>query len=486
MMVPGASSTKFDVAVELGHFGCRVAASNRSVPILRLRRLVRHIHRFDTEELPELEWLLRHVDGADIEEQLEEFVRTASPREVVERLVLGRRTHVVIAYETLGIIDSLDERVKSDDQIISAILWKLGFDSIGRIDEWAEFWRLQRALEQAVQAFQQSTIMDAESLRGIAANYFVALEKVLTETLYFATWVLLFDHYGDERPFMFLPDRARPWAMRALNAAVVSGGSGFDPDSGIASHDESPDSEGAAIVYADDKVTLQQLVEGFNLLAQTCSALSGPDYERAADLRPRHAGKTPLREFRFEHTVPFLDLLPRAQRDLLDALKRTSRELSRSEVARARNDQSHYRRRSGSDTERLSGALRAVRDCLTDLQALGLLRTEYEFFRIQSDEWGRSEIVMVDATGREYTFAKPSPYEWNRVPTGGDPLYIVSGAKFAEPNEALRFRIGQGESYAEMWSNFPRRRKRELTVLPLPPRAEPKADMFAATNESRV
>lgn len=429
----------FGIQVQLGPFGCRLHSPISTIGPLRLRKLVGGLYLADNpSDVSELEWQLREVDSATLSSRLEEYVRSFTPAQVVKRLVLARRTNMITACTELG-IDG--HRNWVDDDLVSAMLWKLDFDPIVDEDDNRRFWELHKKMKQVAQTAGVSALVDAEEIRGRASNYFVALEKLLDDCLAFATWALCFDHISSTRPFSYRATEDAEVAFRMLDTY------------------EEHRNSGPEIIQFGRQRTLYPLCRGFISLARllesrkTCHG----KYVRSSEDRPRFVKHSTLKRFPFEHTVPFLDLLPKSQDAILAILEDVGARLVSADVNTVRNDQLHFRP-STTDLDRLSSSLDEVESSVRILEQSGLTRLMFRAIRTQADEWGRRVITLVDPRGKEIAIARPSSYDWLSLPSAQAPQYLVTSAVFAEPSEFLRFRSDLPSKYSDYWDNFPKRR----------------------------
>lgn len=419
---------------ELGAYGYRVLSRDPGLPLLRLAALARTMFSTSSAaDMDDLAWLLRSVSGETPSSKLEEFIRTASPRSIVERLVLARKVNTQELCSRWHI--SLDQ---PDDELVDRILWKLGFPPVPVRDHRQDYWRLHEALEKTATTASVTLGINEEALRSIAANYFVALEKCLMDSLVYTAWALLHDHYGAEQRFVYRESAARSFSF----AQFASGaGLGLDP------------------VLLSDKSTLGDIVAGYSVLAKILEALrENPETSlRAEGLRPTFADKTPLQGFPFDHSRPFLDLTPNSQVRLLSCLRDAAAQLSASGIIAARNGLLHANR-SPVDPQTLAETLNAARSVVRRLEDDGCVRMTFTLSATSIDEWDRATAVMVARDGKEISFSSPSAFEWLGLPDYGTPQFLMPGAVFALPNAMLRFKLGPESAYEIYWSGYPRRR----------------------------
>lgn len=429
----------FGTFPEISSLGVRFTSDSYSLGPMRLKRLVEDLYELDEpSEVDELQWQLRTVEGDEPPERLEEFVRSAEPDEVIERLILSRRTNLVRACERLGL---RYEAFADDGTFVEAVLWKLGFYKHDAPDLRASYWEQYERLKRFCQTAGVGARVDAVDLRSKAANYFVELEGVLDDSLSFATWALTVDHLSSDQPFDYAPARDRMAAFAILNG-YFSKGSPLGED------------------VLGDKNTLQPLISGFGILADYLTELrADPDkWSRPATAYPKYSEHTELKKFPFSHVAPFLDLVPRAQERIIESVAFVRETLDRAGVAGIRNEHMHYR--AGSpDLTKLDAALHAAEQAVSRLEADGLCRTLFRRVSDRGDSWGRWIYTLRSAKGTEVAFARPSAYDWSRMPgLSSGPQYVMPAAVFARPNEMLRFRQTFATSYADHWSNYPRRR----------------------------
>lgn len=431
-----ARSGAWGLRSELSTMGYRIMPGSSTVTLLRLTSLARSL--FDpesAEEMNDLAWLLRGRPGATAEERLESFLRTASPREILSTLVLSREKNAKKAADVLGLTLSADDEV-----LLNSLLWKLGFVPNRRPDVRDNYWTNHNKLEKFVLTALAATESTEEELRGVAASYFVALERHLFDALVFATWALLTDHSMSGRPFEFHLQSARHFTIRTLNASV-------ERKEGVERNDLS---EGPM---------LAQLVQGFLRLSDHLGNLRAreADFVRQADEYPRFVKQTDLQRFPFEHTVPYLDLTASSQVTLRRTLRDVSTRLNDSGILSARNGLLHAEgKKETPTTSQVNSALDRAREVLRSLEEIGCVRATFEVVSSETDQWGRTSTLL-RANGTDIRVSGPSSFELLGMPSLHRRVYLMPGAIFAAPNEMLRFREGFESQYADYWRDFVRR-----------------------------
>lgn len=447
----GAASGAHHVRCRLSSFGLQVAPDSGAAP-LRLRRVVDRLYAggspaakeggqleqaFDRNQ--ELDWQLRGVSGVNVTARLEEYLRTEEPDRALERLALVSRSNISEVAHHLGLerIDGI-----TDGDLINRILWKLGFEVDSHHEYRDRFWTLHDRMSQGARAASVSTIVDQEAMRGLSANYFVALEELLFDSLMFATWVLLTDHPRQRKPFRYTPE----------TDALSSGEELTRFSESISPIGRTPNTYG-------EKVTLYALCQGFGDLEKLLRVRveEGAQHARPEDEFPSFAGHTDLMKFPFLHKVLFLDLTPTSQAGVLSTLHKITTILSRGTVWDVRNEQLHFRRAS-SDLDRLISSLEAIEEAVRVLEDSGFARSLFYPDRTESDRWGRRTIYFSNRQGKEFAVGRPSQYSALNLPRLSEPQYLIGCAQFAEPNEIVRISLGFDSPFSRMWASVPQRR----------------------------
>ncbi|MDU0325585.1 hypothetical protein RWH43_02330 [Microbacterium sp. KSW2-21] len=429
---------------EASRLGARYSPGETTTTLLRLFSLARSM--FDKNsamDMDELAWMLRDVSGDTPTERLETFFKMRTPREIVEKLLLGRRSNAEKAAKILGL-----DLKGADAPLLDAIMWKLGFPMERRLDVRDEYWRHHQLLETFATTASASADSTEEDLRSIASNYFVALEKFLFDSLTFATWALLEDHVKANRPYEYRAGAARAFTIETLNASVSR-------------------KAGVEVNDLRDDPDLSSVVQGFLRLAGHLSSLreNADAHVRQLSDIPRFADQTDLQRFPFRHTAPFLDLLPASQHTLPRVIAEAGSMLNDSGIMTARNGLLHAKSKRTPTISEVNGALSMARSALRLLEEIGCVRNTFETVSVVIDAWGRS-TTLLRSNGADIKFAGPSSFAMLGLPSLGAPVYLMQGAVFAEPNEMLRFREGFDSAYANYWSNFPHRPERGSGTSP--------------------
>lgn len=361
---------------QASRLGVRMIGSDTDLPLLQLSAMARSLFNLEAKgESDELEWTLRSIPGDSTSGKLEEFLRTSSPSEIIERLIMSRRVHATNVCSRFGIPADL-----SDEEIRDAILWKLGFPLPLSDDLRDEYWRLHQLLEGLAKTSTMDVSSSAEGLRAASTDYFVCLEKFLMDSLVFATWALLSDHYMDTDPFVFYQKKARAFTIWKLNSTSAET---TDPHRLV------------------EEPVLSSIVEGYIRLSKL---LAGLQHEPSLHLRseadfPKFFDKTELQKFPFRHFMPFLDLTSDSQARLIRSLHQVGSELKDSGIMTARNGLLHAKSRVPTTGE-VEEALRKARAALDVLESVGCVRGKYSVAMTLVNAWGGATTTMQAKGGR--------------------------------------------------------------------------------------
>lgn len=454
-VLTNSKSSAFRNLPELSRLGVRVRSSMNVAP-LRLRRLIKQIYltptsaedivrdaaEAESDETRDLEWQLRAIPGPSIEARLTEYLRKASPGEVLRRLILNTHDNVRIAAESLDLKFS----DVSDDDLVERMLWKLGFD-VGEGDELHEnFWRHSERLRRAAETASVSSSVGEEEMREISGSYFPSLEGLLNDSLAYAVWALTTDHVSESDPYRYVyDDKAVALTSERLGEDLHAAGDIPSPKTGL------------------EKWTLQPLCRGFAVLSDLLVKIeaSKEDHIRVESSLPEFDSWTSIQRFPFRYTVSYLDLTEESRSKLHSVLRDTSRALIDSGVLELRNSLLHYRR-SNVDLDGLVQALGKVESAVRQLESVGLVRILFHRQRVETDRWNRSLHVLRDGMSRELAISRPSAFAWLNLPDLDVPQYLMTIAQFDELGEYLRFRPGADSEYREMWSDLPQRRSESV------------------------
>jgi hypothetical protein len=409
------------------------------------------------QDRAELGWQLRSVERTSVEEKLDRYIQQCDPSEMIQTLVLTRRSNVAIAGQRLGInnYEEMDE-----PGLIDTIRWKLGFPVTDYDDPHRSFWLADREITAAIRQAQVTlSPFDREQIRQPASSYFVALEGLLDDCLRYTSWALTTDHVTSDRPYVFSPPFEDSLVINILRTDSDNDIDGTDTDG--------PEMADRAVPRGP---TLGTLITAFGRLSGHLQVLQAnrTNYVRQAEQSPGWAGQFELFTFPFDHMVPFLDLMAENQEQLVKELRDIGGRLGGSGIAAVRNDWMHARAEPAS-FDRLRSAVEMVRDIVQRIEDLGLARQELIWTQTVEDAAGRSQTVLSDRGGREVVFHRPSQFAWLALPERGEPQCIMRIAKFA-PGEALRFTIEQKSNYTEMRQRYPlrpARRTRRRQAKPL-------------------
>lgn len=435
----GSHFGRFRLTAEIGSQGVRFSSAGMNIAPLRLRHLIERMYRADSvDDREELDWQLRSENGETLEARLDSYLSRHSPDFVAKSLILARKSNVITACEALGLPDSSPE----DPELISVILWKLGFRSPALDDPNFDFWRLHNEMEDMVRAGATGPLPPSpEEFRGVAANYFVRLESMLDDSLAFTIWALTNDHFADRKPFVYSPEEHKIASYRWLQQAV--------------------DSSGDSTLEYGQKNSLYALCRGFERLSNKLKSLSAErhNWGRPTEEVPEWASQQDLLKFPFLHVVPFLDLTDTSRERIINQLQEISRLLVSNNISEARNSWMHGGR-STAEFNEFRSSLDAIRQAVQVIEDCGFIRMMFSISSQQVDSYGRSATRFTRPRGFSFELHKPSQYDWLQLPTFKTPIHVMPAACFSAPNHFLRFRSEIRSPYSEMWGDYPRRKPR--------------------------
>ncbi|MDQ0762717.1 hypothetical protein [Streptomyces canus] len=456
---------KFRLTAEVGYRGARIFSDTMNMAPLRLRHLVERMYRVDSvEDREELDWQLRSETGESLEARLDSYLNRHSPEEAAKNLILARKSNAVTACEILGLPDNSPE----DPNLMSAVLWKLGFPSPDLSDPHFDFWRLHEEMEDMVRAGATGPLPpSAEDFRGIAANYFVQLENMLDDSLAFTVWALTNDHFADRKSFVYSPGEDRVESYSWLQRAVESAGD--------------------AVLEYGRKNSLYALCRGFGRLSSELKIVSNERqrWERPVEDFPDWADRQQLLKFPFRHTIPFLDLTDASRELIVNRLQEVSRILVSNNISDARNSWMHGGR-STADFDEVRSSLSAIRQAVQIIEDCGFVRMNFTIASRQMDAYSRSITRFTRPRGYSFELHLPSQYDWLGLPTFKTPIHVVTAACFSAPNHFLRFRSEIRSAYSEMWANYPRRKPRSQQAARALTEASAQWNMMNGSGEETI
>lgn len=420
---------------ELSKFGVRF--DRQGFGTLRLRELVRQTHTSD-----DLAWALVDFEGSTTEEKLENAIHQPDVRSLVSTVLLGSRQtyQATLDYLEFGYFPEPSNAVERE-YALSRILWKLGFDVIDLPELPVT---LRHAISQLRDALPEKIIDESaiSTVRSVAVNLVVPLEDFLDEALSFACFALLNDHYGGSRwkRFSYTAGAARECMQQWIAGGSRSSGEALQFDS-------------------SGKNNLFALVHGFRELARLLSEIQAcpEDRERQLDEYPKWWPHSGVHRFPFRHTIPFLDLSPESQSDLIDRLERVTQVLLSGDAMGVRNRIPHGGREFPS-VSAFQVALAAIDEAQQLLETGGLSANVSQFAGSEHDAMGREAVFLTDYMGRKATVRSPSDVRRCGLPASSDPQIIVSKARLRDSAEVLRLKFDVESEFSRMWADYPRQR----------------------------
>lgn len=437
----------FDSECEVSPFGIRSMAKKViGLGPQRLKRLIRDVYE-TTNDLEQLKWSLRHIEGETINQKLDRYINSEDPKEVVKNLILSSEGKINKAFEIIkyGIFEFPDSMAK-EEYLIDKILWKLGFDIKVYPAGQKVFWERLTRLNEVVRGSDEYGEDDKEQIRSVGVNFFVSLEEILDESLSFITWVLLSDHFSITE-FKFNLDVARDFMLSTLTGKIVGGNK--------------------VVFKKDGKNTLYPLIQGFKLLANICMKIrkqGGKEFRRSEGELPGYYGKTQLELFPFIHKKLVLDLNQSDYDKIIELLLEIETVLERANICNIRNRIDH----GGRDFPRrqeIEEALNETKRIINKIEKVGICPLVYLMTRLEVDQYNRGLAIFKNYKGVEIPIKLGSQFGACKLPSPEGYLVIVPAVHMDDTNEMLRFKIEEKSDFTEMWKDYPRRKKIEMVQM---------------------
>ncbi|MCM2578045.1 hypothetical protein [Streptomyces meridianus] len=434
----------YNLSAECSRYGVRTMPEDRSLAVVRLRRLIVSIYDLsDPSCRSELGWRLRRIDGESVEEKLDRYVRNADPADVLSNLVLVGPTSFSAAADRCGVPRTMELERLEDAELVNILLWKLGFSLKDAEDAFGPLRRNRDAFSQAVGAITAYSESERYEIKRESSPLFSSIESALDATLSFTAWALTFDHWSAQSRFTYYHADAREQMAKVLNSAQAR-----------------PTATVEAVIYdSQGRNTLFPLISGFSRLrAYLANVLAHADqYLRPESEMPSYATHADLTPFAFTHTLPFLSLSKEAQQEIIELLSEMTRVLEGGQVSSIRNKLQHSRDDFPSKDE-LNRFLESVGKFLEIAEGSGLCPVLFRPVGHHRDASGRSSYSFSDYRSREHVIHRPSSIGNTGMPGLLKEQFIIPVAKVSKSTEVLRFSVGTHSTYNELWQDWPRYR----------------------------
>jgi hypothetical protein len=383
-----------------------------------------------------LTWLTRGVSGTGFQERLDKYLYMEDLGAAVHALAFDSQRNLDTTKTFVGLSTRAAAHLKGDEALSEAIQWRLGIGSLTNDEQLNLFKEFGKRLTEFVMRTHSYSAADQADIRGAASNFFSKLEGLLRSYLQMATWVMYRDHYASPEGFTYSDGRATAYAVEILSARQ------------------------SEVTYSSDgKWMLYPLARGFAILADALKELqTSPErYRRPMDQYPRILTQNPSPyTFLFKHRHLFLDLAESSQTAVLGLLREASRKLTSGKVDEIRNLLSHNN--PFPEQGDMLTAINAAEAVISEAEEAGLLPIVAELQAETRDSFGRRNITLGTSRGKSVRLVRPSPHFLSGVPGVGAPQFIVRSATYAASSELVRLDASEASEYAELWTNFPRRR----------------------------
>ncbi|MFF2092161.1 hypothetical protein [Paenibacillus sp. NPDC058174] len=406
---------------------------NSKLATIRLRNLIFYLYQDEDE----LNWKIRHIQGDSIKDRVDKYVINYNPIEIIKNLILASPSYIKKTVEFLK-FGHFDLDPEKENQLIHKILWKIGFDINIPPKVSSFFWsRLSNFIEVSKINAKQTEV-ENERVRSSAVNFFVSLEQTLDLSLTFITWVLMSDHYGDTK-FLFNSVDARKTMANLLNGHQEK--ISYDPDG---------------------KNTLYPLTSGFRILSEICSEVLNNinDFKRESNRLPDYYKKSNINVFPFEHTRLIADLDKHDLSLILEFLIEITSDFDRYKVCNVRNRLEH--RRSDFPTiDEIQYACNGIEKIVKKMEHYGIIPTVYSVYQKNSDSFGREVFKYRSHDDNEISLNFQTQLS-RELPFSNSSLIIMTQLHLHNSNEMLRFLLKEPSEYEYIWSNYPKKRIRNI------------------------
>jgi hypothetical protein len=434
----GVWSGWYRIKCEASCHGVRFVSNEEGVPLARLKRLIRDVDASDGNSMG-LSYRLRFTAGDSTDQKLDSYVNDHSPEEALRDHVLVSPAALVKAFEIIKYGSFATPTTASEEQnLVKRMMWKLGFSVPVYPLEYGALAANIRKLQDANHAHRSHLGDDVARIRSEAVNVFVELERILSHSLVFMTWVLTSDHFINTR-FRF----------------EVGGHHEYMSDL-FRNYQQNIGAENPIIFDKFGRNTFFPLISGFRLLADYCRSLmnSAEDYRRPASEFPRHIDRATLQVFPFRHTRFVLDLRENIKISILSELVEITTVLERMKAAGIRNRIEHNRE-DFPDKGEVSSFLDALVLLTERMQKMGIAPLSYTTLGKRTDKWGRVFYDFGNYRGETICIPYRAELVGSGIPNEEGFLIVVPSIKIGDTEEIARFSIKEGSDYQNLWKDYP-------------------------------
>jgi len=421
--------------LECTHLGIRFNRS-RSDTILRVRHLIDVLFDVtDSNSRARLEWLIRTMEGDNLQEKLESFIRQADLASAIQTIAFDSQSNCDSAIEFLG-IGPRTRDILSEDGLNSLMISKLNIESAPNPNSLNLIREHSSTMKNIVSKSQTYEKSDRILIGKAAHDYFYELEGHLKEFLKFTTWALLRDHFASSPSFAYSSSKAVEFTASTITAA------------------------GNFTLNGNGKWTLSPIFRSLTTLVTILESLES----NSETLRPNSQIPKGLRsgssyKFLFLHKYPFLDLTRESQENIIQVIRESARILKSGQVDEVRNVTIHPDRTFPAQ-DVLLAAIDSADNVLRTVEQAGLIPITSSMRRREIDRDNR-EVITLETPGRDnIQFMRPTACVLTGFPRLSEQQYIVPSAIFDGTNEVLRFGIREESEYSQRWENYPVRKVR--------------------------
>lgn len=418
---------------EMSSLGIRTTST---APKARMANLIWSAYE-TTGTLSNLSWILARGTSKPSKNAFLAKLGLSGPQDIIKELVLpsANITTWLAAELELGIA------THSDNSLVDALLWKMGF-SVPRFDD--VYSQTRKRLYQFRDTLSQIGMIETEEhrerVRSSGVNLFVSVEALLADLISYNVWLLASDHFLNTQ-FQYL--------RRDANSAVpVTLGTSLEVGSQIVTWNPSGQNTlGVLLAYID-------AADRWIAARKTAST---SELERPDDSNPhyRFDGEMP---FAFLHTQFWADADTSALNSYSTDFSDVVSKVRQADPAFVRNGLDHIRTADTFPTmEKLRTCVSKLIEAFEKADELRIFPKVYWLVSRLRDRYGRIEYTYMDYNDRLLKVAGPSSVAGLPRVSEEDPVVIAPGGLLPASGTEIRFLVKVESSYHQYWEGYPRR-----------------------------
>lgn len=430
-----SASGAFDIFHECNTYGIRSSSKMPDFALLNLKRVISKLYKSE-DSRKQLKWLLRHNKGEALNEKIHNLLQEEKPDTVISELIFNSPQNIESLSEFLLGSFEIPTSPEEEKFLKDKILWKLGFTPKNFFYNLQYFWIPYKSFISLIEK-SESIAENIEDIRAVSSNLFVALEKLLANSLSLITWTLLNDHFAHTH-FVFELGGAQRFMAEKLNGRKYG--------------------EEEILFDLSGKNTLFPLTVGFDLLAILCEEIleKRQDYLKNENELPSFAKKDNLLSFPFRYKLFLFDIRESLLNHILSELKNITYTIETSGIIGLRN-KLHHNRENLPNKKEILESLKQVQISISNIEKLGFHPISYWRHSTYIDEYQRMKKEYMESNGEKIILEITPEYRGSSAPNS-DGLVIIPGILIGETNEFMRFNTTSKSRFKEMWLDYPKKR----------------------------